>query len=160
MALTKLNYTGQGTIPIASIPTITRAKMPTGAVLQVKEGIFNTQIDLTSSYSNSGLSVSITPTSSSSKIFVITNVHLFNNGVGLLGLRVLRDSTVIVESNYAHSYGDNHGKLNVLTKLDLTPNTTNAIDYKVQFKITQGSGTYRMNQATGGSRITVMEIAG
>ena len=29
MALTKLNYTGQGTIPIANIPTITGAKLPT-----------------------------------------------------------------------------------------------------------------------------------
>ena len=152
MALTKLNFSGQPSIPSAS--------MPTDSVIQVKEGIFDTQTDVSSSYSNSGLSVSITPISTSSKIFVITNVHCFNNGVGFIGLKVRRDDTTdVVQNAYVSGYDDNHCSVSVLTTVD-SPSTTNSITYRVQFKVTSGSGTYRINQGTGngGSRITVMEL--
>ena len=43
-----------------------------------------------------------------------------------------------------------------------SPNTTSATTYKVQVKYTAlgGGSTPRINQQNGGSRITVMEIAG
>ena len=132
----------------------------TGTVLQVVEGSYATQTDVSSSsYADSGLSVAITPSSTSSKVFAIINVHCFNNGVGLIGLNIVRDSTQIVESTYAHGYDDNAASMTVLTKLD-SPSTTSATTYKCQIKITTGSGTLRINQTTGGSRITLMEIAG
>tara|TARA_Y200000002_G_scaffold298634_1_gene253381 strand:+ start:219 stop:701 length:483 start_codon:yes stop_codon:yes gene_type:complete len=131
-----------------------------GHVLQVVEGTYDTQTDVAgSSYADSGLSVAITPSSTSSKILAIINVHCFNNGTGLIGLNIVRGSTQIVESTYAHGYDDNAASMTVLTKLD-SPNTTSATTYKVQTKISTGSGTLRINQTTGGSRITLLEIAG
>ena len=136
------------------------AGMPAGAVLQVVEADFSTQTDISStSYADSGLSVSITPTSSSSKILVITNVHCFINGTGFIGLNIVRGSTQIAEASKAVSFADNTGNMSVLTKLD-SPSTASSTTYKVQMKISTASGTLRINQQDGGSRITVMEIGG
>ena len=131
-----------------------------GHVLQVVEAEYSTQTDISStSYADSGLSVSITPTSSSSKILVITNVHCFINGTGFIGLNIVRGSTQIAEASKAVSFADNTGNMSVLTKLD-SPSTASSTTYKVQMKISTASGTLRINQQDGGSRITVMEIAG
>ncbi len=131
-----------------------------GHVLQVVEAEFSTQTDISStSYADSGLSVSITPTSSSSKILVITNVHCFINGTGFIGLNIVRGSTQIAEASKAVSFADNTGNMSVLTKLD-SPSTASATTYKVQMKISTASGTLRIHQQDGGSRITVMEIGG
>ena len=136
------------------------AGMPAGAVLQVVEAEFSTQTDISStSYADSGLSVSITPTSSSSKILVITNVHGFINGTGFIGLNIVRGSTQIAEASKAVSFSDNSGDMSVLTKLD-SPSTASSTTYKVQMKVSTATGTLRINQQDGGSRITVMEIAG
>jgi len=77
MALTKLNYTGQGTIPIANIPTIT-AKMPAGSVLQTFSTFYTGLATASANQSPvdvSGFSVAITPSSTSSKILVSVDVY-------------------------------------------------------------------------------------
>ena len=131
-----------------------------GHVLQVVEAEYSTQTDVSStSYADSGLSVTITPTSTSSKIYVITNVHCYINGTGLIGVNVVRGSTQIVEANKALGFDDNASTVAALTKLD-SPSTTSATTYKVQIKKTSFTGTARINQQDGGSRITVMEIGG
>ena len=131
-----------------------------GHVIQVIEGTYDTQTDISStSYVDSGLSVTITPKFASSKIYVITNVHCFNNGTGSIGLQILRDSSSILHQYYASGYADNTQNVVALTKLD-SPNTTSATTYKVQMRQTGFTGTPRINQQVGGSRITVMEIAG
>ena len=71
---------GSGTIALqnqlsgmttASLPTVTTDKLGTGAVLQVVQGTYSTQITSTAaSFSDTNLSASITPSSSSSKIYV------------------------------------------------------------------------------------------
>ena len=130
-----------------------------GAILQVAEGEFNTQTDISStSYTDTSLTVTITPKFASSKVFVITNLHMYINGTGLLGLNVVRGSTQIVEAQKAVGYQDNTSSVATLTKLD-SPNTTSATTYKVQVKHYAATGTMRINQQDGGSRITVMEIA-
>ena len=144
MALTKLNTSA----------------LPAGSVLQVVEGEYSTQTDISStSYADTGLSASITPKSSSSKVLVITNVHCFINGYGLIGLNIVRGSTQIAEGSRVLAYDDNSATVSTLTKLD-EPNTTNTITYKVQVKKEASSGTLRTNQHQGGSRITLIEIAG
>ena len=128
--------------------------------MQVVEAEYSTQTDISStSYVDSGLSVSITPISSSSKILVITNVHCFINGSGFIGLNIVRGSTQIAEASMAVGFANNTGNMSVLTKLD-SPSTASTTTYKVQTKITAATGTLRINQQDGGSRITVMEISG
>ena len=131
-----------------------------GSVIQVVEGSYDTQTDIsTTSYADSGLSVTITPKSSSSKILAITNIHGYINGTAKLGFAIVRGTTQIVEASSAISFVDNNSAVVTLTKLD-EPNTTDAITYKVQMKKSNATGTMRINQQDGGSRITLMEIAG
>ena len=132
-----------------------------GHVIQVVEGTYDTQTDISStSYVDSGLSVTITPKSTSSKMYVVTNVHCYINGTGLIGVKVVRDSNRVVEAQKALGYADNSSTIATLVKLDSPPmSNTNPITYKVQVNKYAFTGTARINQQTGGSRISVMEIA-
>ena len=54
--------------------SIPKAALPTGSVLQVVSATYSTAVSITStSYTDTGLQASITPTSSSSKILILVN---------------------------------------------------------------------------------------
>ena len=147
---------------IVGATTAANVKLPAGCILQVLEGSFDTQTNIaSSSYTDTSLTVTITPKFASSKVYVITNLHMYINGTGLLGLNVLRGSTQIVEAQKAVGFADNTTGVAAITKLD-SPSTTSATTYKVQVKYTSlgGGSIARINQQNGGSRITVMEVAG
>lgn len=121
-----------------------------------------------------GLSVSITPSSTDSKILVITHIN-GTNDVGVTGmtLQLLRDSTAIAvgtggtaafsgalyEGNPASFAMDNV----VVTVLD-SPATTSAITYAIYAK-NATAGTFYINRTStssndrAASTITVMEIS-
>jgi len=144
---------------IVGATTAANVKLPAGCILQVLEGSFDTQTDVSStSYVDSGLSVVITPKFSTSKIYVVTNVACFNNGTGFIGVQIVRNSSAILNQYYGHGYSNNQSTIVGLTKLD-SPATTSATTYKVQIRKTGFTGTPRINQQTGGSRITVMEVS-
>ena len=145
-----------------------------GGIIQVKQTVDNTTETITdTNYNDAGsLSVSITPKFSSSKILIMatTNVQTFrNNQETTGGLRLLRDSTEIIEYPYAFVlecgtstngrifYNTNHSA----TYLD-SPNTTSAVTYKVQLKVYGTSNNNRLsyNQNSSKSTITVMEVSG
>jgi hypothetical protein len=150
-----------------------------GKILQVQQSVKN---DATSRASTSGwgdiagMSVSLTPSSTSSKVLITACCNLGNNG-GYAFVRLLRGSTVIgvgtnVGSRLAQTLGNesnSHGngtETDSMTFLD-SPSTTSATTYKLQWH-TQGS-TIRLNfSATdsdnanfprGISTITAMEVA-
>jgi len=123
----------------------------------------------------SGLSVSITPTSSSSKILVTVNMHGGHDTANYMLCNIVRDSTAIGQPTVAHLFpatfnsytGDNVSggyaiQNSGMTLLD-SPNTTNATTYKVQVRTTGGTATVngRPSNTNGAtvSTITVMEIA-
>ena len=160
---------GNGTI------TPTSAIQPTGSFLQVVQTVDTTsQQNVTStSYTDAGsLSVNITPASSSNKILIMatTNCQVFRQeDEATAGLRLLRDSTEIIEYPYAFVleaesssnsrvfYNLNH----VTTYLD-SPSSTSQITYKIQLKVYTDANTNRIsyNQNTSKSTITAMEVAG
>jgi len=165
MALTKLNS----------------GSLPTGSVLQTKQAVkSDTQTTTNATFVDvTGLSVSITPSSTSSKILVYSNVLCVGTVSAAAGLtRILRDSTAIgihdtagnriraSAFGYAPDTGDVRQHASVF--LD-SPSTTSAITYKVQFTA-NGTNTAYINRTqadldnTGYSRgissITVMEIQG
>ena len=121
-----------------------------------------------------GFSVSITPSSATSKILVLINANV-GMGDSVVTLRLLRDSTVIFAGDTAGTrpvgfYGtaENLGA-NIFNSggilLD-SPATTSATTYKVQMKVNANTGYLnRNNFDTDGlmprvtSSITVMEIS-
>jgi hypothetical protein len=163
---------------------VTRAKMGyAGAVLQVlsttKTNTFTTTsgtfVDVT------GLNVSITPTSTSSKILILAMVtgHATVSGCFLNGA-IARGGTALglgdasgsqtrtmSQSNYGQDGG---GMFSMHLNFLDSPNTTSATTYSVQVNSSAHSGsTVFINRsqqdssdtrARGSSTITVMEIAG
>ena len=151
--------------------------MPTGSILQVVQAGTSTEVVVsTQTYTDTGLSGSITPQSTSSKILVIIDQQIyFNRGVGNHGggIRVLRDSTVIhtpVSNStgpYEFYFSDLTGFYDraVIHKLD-SPATTSSVTYKTQgrpYEISStGKATFQQagTSSAGTSYITLIEVAG
>lgn len=140
-----------------------------GIIIQVVQK-FKTDAFTTTSTSYvdvTGLSVTITPKSSTSKILVIVNVPGGRTGTGGDAfVRLMRDSTAIGNGTYG-SFGTYAGQYGLDTKMSSrnfidSPATTSPVTYKVQV-LTSGDtiyiGTRRINDFTVGCDITVMEIA-
>lgn len=163
----------------ASLPT---SAIGTGGILQV---VSTTKTDTFTTASTSytdltGLSVSITPKSASSKILVSYEVQGTGQSATSHGfLQIVRDSTPIAIGDAAGSrtqvtsflvisgYGDAM-VTNAASHLD-SPATTSALTYKVQVR-SNSAGTTYINRSSadndasgyprGVSTITVMEVAG
>ena len=148
-------------VPTRGRVALADSDMPAGAVLQVVRTTYGTQVSFTSSsYADSGLSATITPSSSSNKILIIANAHGYINGTGQIGMNIVRDSTQIEEADKILGYVDNTSAMMTLIELD-NPSTANAVTYKVQVKRTAGTATMKINQQTGdGCKLILMEIAG
>ena len=170
-----------GTLATAS-RGISNASIPSGGIIQIQS---TTKTDTFSSSSTSftditGLSVSITPTSSTSKILVTTSViGGSTTWTNLCAFRLVRDSTAICVGNSASgytqatvgglrgSYDLNSGWYFTAHHLD-SPATTSTTTYKVQGYVEANS--FRINAIgsdnsgagwsyRGASTITVMELA-
>lgn len=138
-----------------------------GAVLQVVQGTISTQTTTTSvlpTYVDTGLTASITPTSSSSKILVIAQIASPSKSAVItsVALRLVRNSTeiLVVGQGWIANNGtsvDNGTAGCPLNFLD-SPATTSSTTYKVQF-CTETSGTVRVHGSNTTSTIILMEIA-
>ena len=171
-----------------STGTLAAARLPAGSVLQVLSA---TKTDTLSTTSTSftditGLSVSITPTSATSKIFITYSVNVgwdLNRG---LSIRLMRDSTAICIGDAAsdrtrssnHTFQDSSWDFSTRAMWCLSnnfldsPATTSATTYKIQIGAigeTDGTSVYVNRSSVDNdfslvgrtaSSITVMEIAG
>ena len=154
-----------------------------GGIIQVKS-VTKTDAFQTSSGSFvdvSGLSVTITPTSSSNKILI--QVHVTGDGrsgQSRANFRLMRGSTAICIGDTAGGRGrstfsiyrpnDEHSTESAsMTHLD-SPATTSAVTYKLQIVSGNNSGAVSVNRAYSwsdafahgatASSITVMEVSG
>lgn len=173
-----------GTLLSSSAQGIPKSALPTGSVLQVVQTAKTDTFSTTStSFTDiTGLSVSITPTSSSSKILVMFNGMIGNSDATSSStiVRLVRNSTAICVGDASGSRTQASsaswtasgsvqdrivGQMNN-TFLD-SPNTTSATTYKLQ--ILAGGATAYVNRGgydasearvpVTASTITVMEIA-
>ena len=156
-----------------------------GSVLQV---VSTTKTDTFSTTSTTftditGLSATITPSSTSSKIFVIVTLVGGSSIAGYLCMfRILRGATVIGAGNTVSGYNSatvggmrspadaNASWVVPMSFLD-SPSSTSALTYKVQGEIEASASNLRINTTgsdasntdfsyRGASTITLMEIAG
>jgi len=134
-----------------------------GKVLQVVSGTYSTQTVIAStSYSDTGLSLSITPTLSTSKVLVlITQNSGASRAVDDIGwyTKLLRGSTDLQELDNNLGNGDDGHWPNTFTYLD-SPATTSSTTYKTQGKCSttanSASAFYQFSGLT--STIVLMEI--
>ena len=136
--------------------SIASSSLPTGSVLQVVQGSYNTEFSTTSStFADIGLSASITPSSSSNKILVLYSVGYLMQDTNIAGLQLLRGSTVIQSSvRVAHAL---HASYFHNEFLD-SPATTSSTTYKIQSNKNTGSSFATCWNAQQPSTITLMEI--
>ena len=136
-----------------------------GKVLQVIEGTTTTQVESTSStFIDSNLTATITPSSASSKILVIVNqsgcTKLTGNVDNNLQIQLMRGATVI-GSHVVIGYTAVN-ELNIvgsanLMKLD-APATTSATTYKTQIRNEINASGVSVNRNSSLSTIILMEI--
>jgi len=157
------------TLPAVTGTVLTDTSPKAGNVIQVINATYATSISTSStSYSDTGLSATITPSSTSSKILVFVDITGTQKGGtnGALGLQLVRNSTSILlfESIALYTAGTvstNSVGACSTNYLD-SPATTSATTYKVQYKAFEGT-VYVNSVYTGSpssSTITLMEIAG
>jgi hypothetical protein len=165
-----------------SLPT---SAISTGGILQV---VSTTKTDAFTTTSTSyedvtGLSVSITPRSTSSKIFVMVQTNVGGDSSSYQAIQLVRDSTAInigdasdprtqasyMSYNGGTTDGENYyGAANVHLSILDSPATTSTLTYKVQAKTNTSNIKINSSGADGGnsiygrmaSTITVMEVAG
>jgi hypothetical protein len=168
------NITDLGDDAVVTSGVLDTLAVPAGGILQVVGASTSTQTVISStSFQDSGLSATITPTSASNKVLVLIGQHLstysVSNDRALSAVQTLRDSTVIVSPGSAYSLGllvdvvsagifEVAGVWYAVNFLD-SPATTSAITYKTQIKC--NTATAITGQANGvASTITLMEVAG
>lgn len=149
---------------------VTAAKRGAGAILQVVYGETTTEVCNTSgSYTDSGVTATITPSSTSNKILVIVSIQWFlyreateTNG----SFKLLRGSTAIsTHDNSVHIEAGTTSQSRIISEggypiqiLD-SPSTTSSTTYKVQFRTGSGVGQVCVNRNSAPSCITLMEVA-
>jgi len=148
------------------LTSATTTGFPAGSVIQVVNATSSTETGSSSStYADTTLTASITPTSASSKILII--VH--QCGIGKqdsntrINLRLLRGSTELYkfENNSAGSDGGtgaNYIGGSGTTYLD-SPATTSSTTYKTQLASQANSSAVYAQLNSSTSSITLMEIA-
>jgi len=135
-----------------------------GKVLQVVNAVQATEVTSNSaSYSDTGLTASITPSATSSKVLVIASNDCTKLSADTsVAIRCYRDSTEIGGTIIGRKIADtdDSGKSQSVfsfTILD-SPSSTSALTFKTQFCNASASGTVRINAGSGSSTMTLMEI--
>ena len=161
-----------GTVLTSASQSIPKAALPTGSVLQVVSATNSTQTSITgSTYTDTSLTASITPTSSSSKILVLVyQPYRFTDAANGGGIIILRNSTALTTALtdatgpyqlYLEVAADFYG-IFAATYLD-SPATTSSTTYKTQARPYLSAGSIVLqangNNANNMSTITLMEIA-
>ena len=175
-----------GAHKILTLPDINSTVDTTGRagnILQVVQTVKTDTATTTSTntFVDTGLSVSITPSSASNKILVTANLNFSAGDMQNIAWRLVRGSTDLYMGDAASNRTRASGAVRVSTNQDAehqnctsifldSPNTTSATTYKVQWCRTYSTSTIYMNRASEDtdnddrtrvpSSILVQEVAG
>jgi hypothetical protein len=138
------------------------AKLPAGSVLQVVSSVYGTYPTTTTSTSfvTTGHTLSITPTSATSKILLIAHFQTFNSAANQGGnYTFYRNGSNINANGFAEQNVSNNTWVTLAMNYLDSPATSSAITYAVYYKL-QGSGTlYYCGNTNEYCVLTAMEIA-
>jgi hypothetical protein len=154
------------TLPDATGTIALQGGTGVGKVLQVVQSTTSTETNATTStYIDTAITASITPSNSSSKVLVLVSANgLAKRDQNTSGnLRILRGSTTLIEFGGNFAYTNSTANVSVagasMQYLDF-PATTSSTTYKVQVVNTGNTGNIRVNwDTTSSSSITLLEIA-
>jgi hypothetical protein len=166
-----LPLTGAEQVPLVQSGVTKKATVAdfrSGGVLQVVSANYSTATTSTSSaYADTGLTASITPKYSTSKILVLVNqAGVLKKGISTsfnsVNIQLLRDSTTIAAIALGAAYTgtgiDNNIGTCSASYLD-SPATTSSVTYKTQFAADQNVDGVIVQTNSAVSTITLVEIA-
>ena len=163
MALTKVIGSGIGTVT----NQFADANMSAGTVLQVLQATSSTQVNMNStSYATTGLTLAITPSSTSSKILINFNTCTYNNATTTFGVFDIFRGTVSGTSlsggasyGLAQNFSADGAILTTVNGMVLdSPNTTNATTYTVGMKRAGTSAVVSAQENSSFGTITLIEV--
>jgi hypothetical protein len=162
-----IGTTGQALLVSGGVPAW-GTPSASGTIKQIVTGSYNTQVTSTSdTLEDTGLSLSITPTSASSKIFVVIAQSfgwLWGNAAQSGAVAALFRNSTKINSDVTMTYANLSGVSSDFRITSRTgfwyvdsPATTSAVTYKTQFSKRNSGATAYANR-DGESYITLMEI--
>jgi len=135
---------------------------------QVVQATYSTATEVAStSYADSGLSASITPSSASNKVLIIVsqNIQPSITDNGIKGyMKLLRDSTDIVTENLFEIITGNANSNLIQANFPIvyldSPSSASSITYKTQMRVnsTSASGKITAQNESSSSSITLIEV--
>ena len=136
-------------------------------ILQVVNANTTTPItNATSTYAATGLSASITPQSTSSKILVVVNQNGADKSSAAAGnsvnVRLMRDATQISLITFSAGYtgvANNIRPATISTMFLDSPNTTSAVTYSTQFMNPNNAASVTLQVGNDMSTITLLEVS-
>jgi len=133
-----------------------------GKVLQVVNAVYTTNASSSSStYADTGLTASITPSATSSKVLCIVNqAGCQKSNDTILDINLMRDSTELFKFERQAGYTVTTTQNSIScggSYLD-SPASTSALTYKTQFKSVTAAATVAVQSSSGASSITLIEI--
>jgi len=180
MAITRLGGANAitGTLPAANINntsignvTSLPAAIPTGKVLQFSLTSSNTNASntSTSTYVVGAPNASITPASTSNKVYVEFNICVYQSlssgsQDNAFQYELYRDTTLLTTSGSVQYYqsaawSGNVRKMFMFGYLD-SPSSTSAVNYNYKFRNPHNTASVQVNQGNMLSYLKLMEIAG
>jgi hypothetical protein len=152
-----------GTGTLATAAYVDAAVAAGGKVLQVVSATYSTQVSSSSNtYADTGLTATITPASTGSKILVVvmqSGLYKINNTS--LFLRLMRDATQLIE--FEQFAGDTNSATQSAVGgsgtvfLD-SPASVAAVVYKTQFLSASNTASVRVQYSASGSTIALIEV--
>jgi len=159
----------------AWVPAANSASLGAGTILQVVQASTSTEVTIASTtYTDTGLSATITPRATSSKILVVVSQNMgietaTSVNLRLGGLRLLRGATAVhtnatfalIRSQFSSGHSNTVQGMGSLVFQD-SPNTASAVTYKTQGQVndTGTSTLVRAQYSSQPSTITLLEVAG
>lgn len=150
------------TLPAVTGTVLTDTSPKVGNVIQVVNATYSTgTTNGTTTYADTGLTATITPTSSSSKILILVNQSGLNNSQANSGttVQLLRSSTSLIVFASFYGFAFTGAVMGASACYLDSPATTSATTYKTQFRRGAGSGDAYVQDNSSTSTITLMEIA-
>ena len=147
-------------IPVNGVPT-----GGGGGVIQTVYGSTNSEVTSSSStYSDTGLTATITPTSSSNKVLIMANIATaLKQNATYFKVRVMRGSTEIAKIDDGTGYTNNSNFStggSISCHILDNPATNSATTYKLQFLSNSGGAVVKVQTNSATSTIVLQEVSG
>lgn len=137
-----------------------------GKVLQVVQGVITTTTSTSSStWADTGVTATITPAATTSKVLVLVSLAGVGRSSGdvtkVLNFKLQKNSSDLVGMNYYMLFNNTTNEVlggSMATNYLDSPASVSALTYKVQWAIDSNSALGRLSYGTNVSSITLMEI--